>query len=181
MKTGEFLIATPNIIGDNNFQRAVVLLVDDKKSGAIGFILNKKLNYTLDELMEGFSVKVPLYFGGPVEQDSLFFIHTQADLIPNSTFISNNFYWSRDYKKIIELINKEKIKEDQIQFFLGYSGWSDNQLENEIESKSWVLADPTSDVNWILNSCTSLWREHMTALGGKYLLWSNTPENPNWN
>ena len=80
MKTGEFLIATPNIIGDNNFQRAVVLLVDDKKSGAIGFILNKKLKYTLDELMEGFSVKVPLYFGGPVEQDSLFFIHTHFSI-----------------------------------------------------------------------------------------------------
>jgi putative transcriptional regulator len=72
MKPGKFLIATPSSIGDTNFQRSVVLLVEQKESGTIGFILNKKLDYNLDEVMEGVSVKIPLYFGGPVEQDSLF-------------------------------------------------------------------------------------------------------------
>ena len=181
MKPGKFLIATPSSIGDTNFQRSVVLLVEQKESGTVGFILNKKLDYNLDEVMEGVSVKIPLYFGGPVEQDSLFFIHQAADLIPNSLHISQNFYWSGDYKTVIELINSKKLKEHQIRFFLGYSGWGEHQLEDEIERKSCILAEASHESDWISNSSTTLWNEHMIALGGKYLLWSNAPENPSWN
>ena len=60
MNVGKFLIATPSIIGDANFQRSVVLLVDQKESGTVGFILNKKLDYTLDEVMDGIAIKVPV-------------------------------------------------------------------------------------------------------------------------
>ena len=73
MKVGKILVATPSIIGDVNFQRSVVFLVDQKETGTVGFIINKKLDYTLDEVMEDVNVKIPLYFGGPVEEDNLFF------------------------------------------------------------------------------------------------------------
>jgi putative transcriptional regulator len=52
MKVGKILVATPSIIGDVNFQRSVVFLVDQKETGTVGFIINKKLDYTLDEVME---------------------------------------------------------------------------------------------------------------------------------
>ena len=110
MNVGKFLVATPSIIGDANFQRSVVLLVDQKESGTVGFILNKKLDYTLDEVMEDVNVKIPIYFGGPVEEDNLFFIHKAAELIPNSIPILNDLYWSGDYKKVIELINSKSLK-----------------------------------------------------------------------
>ena len=181
MNVGKFLIATPSIIGDANFQRSVVLLVDQKESGTVGFILNKKLDYTLDEVMDGIAIKVPVYFGGPVEQDSLFFIHRAADLIPNSIPINKDFYWSGDYKTVIELINSKKLEEDQIRFFLGYTGWGEKQLEEEIESESWILGDASLESKWIKNPSSYLWRDQMNALGGKYLIWSNAPENPSWN
>lgn len=181
MKVGKILVATPSIIGDVNFQRSVLFLVDQKETGTVGFIINKKLDYTLDEVMENVNVKIPLYFGGPVEEDNLFFIHKVAELIPNSIPILNDLYWSGDYKKVIELINSKKLKENQIRFFLGYTGWGKNQLEDEIEGKSWVLVEGSLKSDWITNPPEGLWKEQMTALGGKYLIWSNAPENPNWN
>ena len=181
MKVGKILVATPSIIGDVNFQRSVVFLVDQKETGTVGFIINKKLDYTLNEIMEDVNVKIPLYFGGPVEEDNLFFIHKAAELIPNSIHVLNDLYWSGDYKKVIELINSKKLRENQIRFFLGYTGWGKNQLEDEIEGKSWVLVEDSLKSDWISNAPAGLWKEQMTTLGGKYLIWSNAPENPNWN
>ena len=81
----------------------------------------------------------------------------------------------------MKLINSKKLKENQIRFVLGYTGWGKNQLEDEIEGKSWVLVEGSLKSDWITNPPEGLWKEQMTALGGKYLIWSNAPENPNWN
>ncbi len=81
MKTGKLLVATPVVLGDPNFHRAVVLMVDHKTSGSLGFILNKKLEYTLNEVMEGIDSEFPLFFGGPVDPDSLFYIHSYGSEI----------------------------------------------------------------------------------------------------
>ena len=72
MNTGKLLVATPSVIGDFNFHRSIILLTNYQKSGSVGFIINKKLDYLLNEVMEGFDSEFPLYFGGPVEQDNLF-------------------------------------------------------------------------------------------------------------
>ena len=100
MKSGKFLIATPSIMGDTNFHRAVILLVDHKNDGTVGFILNKQLEYTLNDVMDGINFEIPLYFGGPVEDDNLFFIHRSSHLIPNSLYIEKDLYWSGDLSLI---------------------------------------------------------------------------------
>ena len=87
MNTGNLLVATPSVIGDFNFHRSIILLTNYQKSGSVGFILNKKLDYLLNDVMEGFDCEFPLYFGGPVEQDNLFYIHTLGDKILNSRLI----------------------------------------------------------------------------------------------
>ena len=94
MNTGTLLVATPSVMGDVNFHRAVVLLVNHKDSGSIGFIINKKIEYTLDEVMDGVQSKQPLYFGGPVEPDNLFYIHTLGNQISNSIPITESLYWN---------------------------------------------------------------------------------------
>ncbi|MEK9614496.1 MAG: YqgE/AlgH family protein [Flavobacteriaceae bacterium] len=181
MDIGSLLIATPSIIGDPNFQRSVVLLVDKKETGTVGFILNKKSDYTLNEVMENISLEFPLYFGGPVEQDNLFFVHSADDLIPNSLPIGDQLFWSGDFDVVIELLQRGALNEKEIRFFLGYSGWSEQQLESEIDQKSWVVVDPNGESEWFKNPTSDLWKNHMKTMGGKYLIWSNAPENPSWN
>tara|TARA_B100001059_G_scaffold156241_1_gene155768 strand:- start:37 stop:582 length:546 start_codon:yes stop_codon:yes gene_type:complete len=181
MNTGKLIVATPSVIGDFNFHRSVVLLTNYKTSGSVGFILNKKLDYTLDEVMDGIYDKFPLYFGGPVEQDNLFYIHTLGDKISNSVRISKTLYWNGDFKSVNNLLKKGKLNQENIRFFLGYSGWTEGQLEEEIKVKSWEPFEIKSVLELIKMPTKDMWRECMEALGGEYLLWSNTPNNPSYN
>ena len=181
METGKLLVATPAVMGDFNFHRSVVLLTDTKKSGAVGFILNKKLDYTLDEVMDGIESKLPLFFGGPVEQDNLFFVHTLGKQVPKSIAIGKTLYWNGDFKVVNQLLKSGKLNNDNIRFFLGYSGWTADQLESELKEKSWEPFDLNAPVELLKMDTESMWRDCMTTLGGDYLLWSNTPENPRAN
>ena len=178
MKPGDFLIATPSIIGDIDFQRSCVLIVDIKESGSVGFIVNKKLEHTLSDVMENISIPLPLFYGGPVEQDNLFFTHTLGDLIPNSIKINNNLFWSGNLETVLELLKSGKLDNNKIRFFLGYSGWSKGQLESEFEDNSWVISNIVNSNDWMEQNTEEFWKNEMRALGGKYLIWSNAPDNP---
>ncbi|ALJ06511.1 transcriptional regulator [Pseudalgibacter alginicilyticus] len=181
-KKGDLLIAEPAIIGDMSFNRSIVLLADHTKEGSIGFILNKPLNYNINDLVpEIESSTFRVYNGGPVEQDNLYFIHKVPQLIPDSIEISLGIYWGGDFGKVAELIAKEEIKETDIRFFLGYSGWGNNQLETELKSNSWVVTDNIYEKDIIEKSYESFWKEKMLEFGGEYSIWSNAPENPNYN
>ena len=178
MKQGDFLVATPSIIGDFNFHRSCVLMVDIKESGSIGFIVNKKLEYTLDDLMENISTPFPVFYGGPVEKDNLFFTHILGDLIPKSIQIDNNLFWSGDLISVLDLLESGKLGQNQIRFFLGYSGWSKGQLKSEFDNKSWFISDIIKSNYWMEMNTEEIWKNEMRALGGIYLLWSNAPDNP---
>lgn len=178
MKAGDFLIATPTIISDYNFRRSGILMVDHKTTGTVGFIINKKLEYTLDELMENVSSPFPMYYGGPVEQDNLFFVHKLGDQIPKSLHIDGDLHWSGDFESVLRLLELKKVNPTQIRFFLGYSGWSEGQLESEIKEDSWAVIDSEEVIDWMDNSSEDFWKNQMRAMGGRFLIWSNAPENP---
>ena len=178
---GHLLIAEPAIIGDASFTRSVVLIADYNESGTIGFILNKPLDYTLDELVPGINIACPIYNGGPVEQDNLYFIHSVPDLIPKSIEISNGIYWGGDFDTIIKLFQTGEITENDVRFFLGYSGWDQQQLDNELEYNSWVVVKNKAKSTIIKIYSDEFWKEQMLALGGDYLIWSNAPDNPSYN
>ena len=180
-KKGNLLIAEPSIIGDISFNRSVVLLADHNDDGSIGFILNKPFDFSVTDLVSDIEVEFKVYNGGPVEQDNLYFIHQIPHLIPNSVEISFGIYWGGDFNTVIELINTNKISTDDIRFFLGYSGWDENQLENELQSNSWVVVENSYKTNIISKEDSSFWKEKMLELGGKYSIWSNAPENPSYN
>jgi len=178
---GNLLIAEPSIIGDLSFNRAVVLLADHNDLGSVGFILNKKLNYNLKDLIEGTESNFPIYNGGPVEQDNLYFIHKSPDLIPNSVEISQGIFWGGDFKTVLELINSNKLYSEDIKFFLGYSGWEEKQLKDELASNAWVISKNNYNNNIISKCCEEFWKEKMLEIGGEYSIWSNAPENPSLN
>lgn len=180
-KKGHLLIAEPSIIGDTSFNRSVVLLADHTSEGSIGFILNKPLKYTLRDLVPRSEASFKVYNGGPVEQDNLYFIHKVPELIPESIEISLGIYWGGDFDVVLVLINQGKIKASDIRFFLGYSGWEPFQLEEELETNSWIVTENVYKKSVIEKKDSSFWKEKMLELGGDYSIWSNAPENPSYN
>jgi putative transcriptional regulator len=178
---GHLLIAEPSIIGDLSFNRSVILLADFTIEGSIGFILNKPLEYALNDLVPSTELQFKVYNGGPVEQDNLYFIHKKPDLIPESIEISLGIYWGGDFEIALNLINDGIIIESDIRFFLGYSGWEPKQLEKELESNSWIVTENVYKSDLINKSDATFWKQKMLELGGDYSLWSNAPENPSYN
>ena len=181
MKNGNLLVSTHHVIGDPDFHRTVVLLAKSEKKGSIGFILNKKLQYNLDEVLNNIDIKFPLYYGGPVEPDNLFYVHNMGKEISGSILIKDSLFWNGNFNIIIDHIKKGKIKNNNIRFFLGYSGWEKTQLEQEFNQKSWELFDfnPTSDI--FKSNPSNMWKKCLNTIGGDYLVWSNSPDNPQMN
>lgn len=178
LEKGRLLISEPSVIGDISFNRSVILLADHNKGGSVGFIINKPLKYTINDLIPDIEASFKIYNGGPVEQDNLYFIHNIPELIPNSVEISNGIYWGGDYESTKDLINNGKINKNNIRFFLGYTGWSENQLESEMKENSWIITANNYKNKIIEKAATSFWKEQLIELGGEYLIWSNAPENP---
>lgn len=178
LKKGQLLIAEPSIIGDLSFNRSVILLADHNSDGSVGFIINKPLKYTINDLVPEIEASFKIYNGGPVEQDNLYFIHNIPELIPDSIEISHGIYWGGDFESTRDLINTGKIGKNNIRFFLGYTGWEANQLENEMSTNSWIVSKNVYENKIIGKSTTHFWKEKIMELGGDYLIWSNAPENP---
>ncbi|MFD2587109.1 YqgE/AlgH family protein [Croceitalea marina] len=180
-KKGKLLIAEPSITGDVSFNRSVVLLAEHNEEGSVGFILNKPLEYDISDLIKEITIPFKVFNGGPVEQDNLYFIHKVPELIEGSIEISDGIYWGGNFEKTIQLINDRIITENDIRFFLGYSGWDSLQLDQELSSNSWVVVKNEYESNIIQKSASAFWKEKMVELGGDYLIWSNAPENPTLN
>lgn len=180
---GHLLIAEPSIIGDISFNRSVILLAEHTvETGSIGFILNKPLDFSLQELIPTLKQDFKVYNGGPVEQDNLYFIHKAPELIPNSIEITEGIYWGGDFDTVCELINQGKLDEKDIRFFLGYSGWAAEQLDEELASNSWFVVKNKYKNSIIEKDYNAaFWKQKMIELGGDYLIWSNAPENPSLN
>lgn len=181
LKKGQLLLAEPSIIGDIPFNRSVILLADYNSEGSVGFILNKPLEYSVNDLLPEINASFVIYNGGPVEQDNLYFIHSIPDLIPNSIEISNGIFWGGDFDSIKTLINEGKINKEQIRFFLGYTGWSANQLESELMANNWIVTENIYKNTILEKASNDFWKEKILELGGDYVIWSNAPENPNLN
>ena len=181
LKKGKILIAKPSIIGDVSFNRAIILIVDHSSEGSIGFILNKPMDFELGDLIPEIKSNFPIYNGGPVQQDNLYFIHKLPKLIPDSIEISEGLYWSGKFEKVSKLITVGKINQAEIRFFLGYSGWDVDQLKSELDSNTWILSENNYQDKIIQEVNPSLWKKKMLDMGGEYSLWSNAPENPSYN
>lgn len=178
-KSGRILISEP-LLSDTYFKRSVVLITDYSDQGAVGFVLNKPINISVNEILADFpDFNAKVYVGGPVAKDSIHFLHVLGELIPNSVHVKDNIYWGGDFDALKELINEGVVNFSQVRFFLGYSGWSPNQLENEIKENAWLVTEVESDK--IMLADKDIWKKSLIELGKKYKAWANVPENPTMN
>lgn len=180
LQKGHLLISEP-FLGDPNFERSVVLLCEHNAQSSFGFVLNQKTDMTLMQVWEETSYcDFPIYIGGPVQKNTLHFIHRLGNQIDNSLEIAKDLYWSGDYEQVATLLNFGKIKEHDIRFFLGYSGWSENQLANEIQQNAWIISQ--GDSSFIFDTQSKdFWRGILKKMGGKYKMIANYPIDPSLN
>ncbi len=175
-KAGTLLISEP-FSKDAYFKRSIVLLTLNNEEGAVGFILNKQVELSLSDLFEeDFDFKGKVSVGGPVSIDRIDFLHTLGHLIPESVHVIGDIYWGGNFNTVLNLLRSHSINENQIRFFIGYSGWSKGQLDKEIENDYWLVTKPLSDT--IMNIDTNYWKSTLKRLGKKYEVWLNIPEDP---
>lgn len=177
---GKVLISEPFMF-DFNFKRTVIFLVEHNNDGSLGFILNRHTDYKLHDIMpEITNPNIDLFFGGPVGKESLFFIHTLGELIPESLKITDGVYWGGDFETLKTMINLNQIDINEVKFFVGYSGWSPNQLNFEMEEKSWILAKMRDEII-MKGKDKKFWKAALRGMGGEYKVMANFPENPSEN
>lgn len=177
---GNLLIAEP-FMKDPFFKRSVVILCEHSKEGIVGFILNQSLDIQISELIPDLSdCNFPVFLGGPVSPQNLFFIHRIKEL-PGSLQISDNLFWDGDFDILKKMLQKGKISEKDIRFFLGYSGWDFKQLRTEIEAQSWLINRLEIDAVFEIDS-TSLWKHAVQSMEKKQAsMLANFPEDPSLN
>ncbi|MFN8348101.1 MAG: YqgE/AlgH family protein [Spirosomataceae bacterium] len=176
---GKLLIAEP-FLGDSNFERSVVFICEHNERGTFGLVFNQSTNLFLnDVLKEPVVNSMPLYLGGPVEHNTLHFLH-RLPFIEEAVPVGDNLFWSGDFEQIISLLNVGKITEHDIRFFIGYSGWSAGQLEEEIQKNAWIISQ--ADARFIFDTPTDqFWRAVLRRMGGEYRVKSHYPIDPSLN
>ena len=177
---GKILISEP-FLQDNYFKHSIVLLTEHNIEGSVGFVLNKPVNLRADEVINNFPMTDALLtLGGPVSTNTLHYLHTLGDIIPNSVKVLDSIHWGGDFDVVKKLIESGNLNKENIRFFLGYSGWSPNQLDNELAEHSWIVAeiDPF-EVMAPMNK--HFWKSALRRMGKKFEMWSNFPENPQMN
>ena len=147
--TDHFLIAMP-AMQDPHFARSLIFICEHNEDGAMGIIINRPIDLTLSDLFNRIDLNLddeayedtPVYFGGPVQTDRGFVLHRPMG-IWHSTVQVNAQIGLTSSRDILEAVGSTETPNDFL-VTLGYAGWSDGQLEEELAANAWltVKADP---------------------------------------
>jgi len=139
MDAGIFIKST-SLLEDSFFEGALLFITEYNEKGAMGFVINKEFPRKFNELEEfKYSPAFPLFEGGPVDQEHLYFVHQRPDLIAGGVLITDNIYLGGDFKAAVMHMNNDTISAKDIRLFIGYCGWDPHELEAEIAEGSWEI------------------------------------------
>jgi putative transcriptional regulator len=173
LESGKLLVAEP-FLTDPNFKRGVILLCDHQEDGSFGFILNKPIEMNISDLISSFpEFESEVHYGGPVQTDTIHYLHTKGSLLPDSIKVLSGVYWGGDFEQLKSFIKLGKIQPEDIRFFVGYSGWSTGQLKEERKVLSWMMVDGHAD--YIFGDNKELWKDVLEEEGGTYSVIAQIP------
>lgn len=181
LQPGALLISAP-MMQDPNFRRTVVLLCEHQpEEGTFGLTLNRPLDVQLGDVLEEFvSYDPTLYLGGPVQRDTLHYLHTRPDEIPGGMSLPGNITWGGNFEIVQQIAKQGTASSENLRFFLGYAGWGPGQLEAEVEEDAWLLAPGVADLIFDTDP-EQLWRTVLRHMGGEYAVLANFPDDPRMN
>lgn len=178
---GTILLAEP-FLKENVFKRsAIIVCRHTEEGGTFGFAINKLLKTTLNEIINDLAaIDFPVYLGGPMQKDTLHFIHQYPHFLKDAERIFEGVYWGGDFETLKKHLKNGTIHKNKIKFILGYSGWSQGQLEEEIIEESWILTK--ADKNIVFETeASEIWQKSMILLGGKNKAMAYYPTDPQLN
>ncbi|MCF8224506.1 MAG: YqgE/AlgH family protein [Bacteroidales bacterium] len=180
VENGRVLISEP-FLSDNYFRRSVVYLTEHSDTATVGFVLNKALNMKISEVLDDFPrIDFQVSLGGPVSTNTIHYLHTLGDSIPESVHVKDGIFWGGDFEVMKSLVRSGEVKNDQLRFFLGYSGWGEKQLEGELELNAWLVGDIPSGLV-MKGGSAEFWTDILSNLDAKYKAWANFPDDPGLN
>ena len=180
---GSLLIANP-VLPDPNFSRTVILLCDHDEQGSFGLVINRSTQLKATDLflniniLESYNEKI--YLGGPVSQSMVFFLCRSPSAAGKLDEICSGVYLGSNLETLESLYSSLENPEQDIRFYLGYSGWSGGQLAEEMEQNSW-LVQRANEQFIFLDSESLVWPKAVNSLGKKYQYLTKAPVNPQWN
>lgn len=181
-RKGSLLLSEPFML-DHNFERSVILLCEhDEHTGTFGLVLNNKSSVDVCDVLPNFDrPDFPLYIGGPVNVDNLFFLHNKGSKIKGGEKLIDDIYFGGDLEQVLLLINEKILQPEDIKFFIGYAGWTTGQLDEEIKQNSWAVHNKFPTDILLLNDGEDLWKQALISLGPKYAHVANFPRSPHLN
>ena len=179
--TDKNILLSEPFLADAHFSRSVVLLCERNKDGAMGLVLNKPTEIHVGEVVSQLTeFEDRIYVGGPVAQNTLHFIHRYPNRIEGDIVLMKNLYWGGNLKDLFTKLKNREIGTEDIRFFLGYSGWSNGQLDEELKENAWIESHATAEMIFE-NLPQNLWQVILKNMGGKYKELANYPIDPRMN
>ena len=180
LSPGILLIADP-FLKDPNFSRTVVLLCEYQEKGSFGFVINKLFDQRLNDLVPEVLIgNIPVYYGGPVQMDTVHFIHRNPELISGGLEILPGVFWGGKFDNVVTALNQGLLEPGKIKFFIGYSGWTEGQLDGEVKDKSWILSQ--TDARLVFEpEEQQIWPLSLKNLGSTFAMMANYPTDPSLN
>lgn len=180
---GSLLIANP-VLPDPNFSRTVILLCDHDEQGSFGLVINRSTQLKAPDLFLNINIlksyNEKIYLGGPVSQSMVFFLCRSPSAAGKLDEVCSGVYLGSNLETLESLYSSLENPEQDIRFYLGYSGWSGGQLAEEMEQNSW-LVQRANEQFIFLDSESLIWPKAVNSLGKKYQYLTKAPVNPQWN
>jgi len=179
-KKGSLLVSEP-YLADPNFERTIILLCEHNAEGSFGFVLNKPSPAKIADLMDGMkNFESTVYVGGPVQQDTLHFIH-RLNTLEDAVAVGEGIYWGGNFEQLTLMLLSQDLNDSDIKFYLGYSGWSEGQLEEELKANTWIVSDEVDEKLIFETNPETMWQKALEAMGGRFSVYSKYPVDPRLN
>jgi putative transcriptional regulator len=177
---GTLLVSGP-YLADPYFRRSVVFLCAHDGQGSFGFVLNRYTDMEVGQLMDNMPpITTGVGIGGPVESGNLYYLHTLGKRIEGSHEVVDGIHIGGDYEQLRAVLATEPALAGSVRFFVGYSGWGQEQLNKELEQRSW-LVHPASKRRVMSSRTTDLWADILRDMGPAYAPLANFPKDPTLN
>lgn len=184
VEAGTLLAAFPDML-DPSFMHSVVLICQHSDQGAYGIVTNRSTQYVVKDLLPEHPIlgrsRFPVFLGGPVDHNTLQFVHIVPDVIPGGLSIDGKLWLGGELDALgTYLSGKPRAARRRVRLFLGYSGWGAGQLEKELGTGSWIPAPPALGAIFG-DPGEATWRRVVRSIGSEGSALEQQPPDVSWN
>lgn len=180
IEQGNILIAQP-FLQDGYFKRSVIYLCEQNGDGVIGFVLNRPQGMLLRDVIPHIkNGNFPVFEGGPVSVNQLYYIHTIGEKLNDSVHITGGVYWGGNFFELAHMIEHGQVSPQEVRFFVGCSSWGLEQLTDELADNAWFMKQ-TDYSDLVAVKPSELWGSELAKLNPGYRAFSDFAHDPSLN